>query len=173
MKKLMKMLGVAALLAVVSLSACSDDSSDSCQNGTLEMTVNGDAVTGSSFNNTLLKAVSMGTPGKRMDIRATDSDGRQLIISFSDLTTGTDGNGVTTDDDYIPFDDVLTGTENVFFFTIIDDDGSTYMFTDGTLDITSCDASAKQVSGTFSFSDPDFEVTSGSFTDMCYRIVKN
>lgn len=173
MKKLMKMLGVSALCAIVSLSACSDDSGDSCQNGAFQMTVNGDVVAGSSFNNTLLKATSMGTPGKRMDLRVTDAEGRQLIISFSDLSTGTSGNGVSIADDYVPFDDVITGTENVFFFTLIDTDGSTYMFTDGTLDITACDAGAKQVSGTFSFSDPDFDVTNGSFTDMCYHIVKD
>src|SRR5690242_444436 len=145
MKNLMKLFGVSALFAIATLSACSDDS-ESCDNGTFEMTVNGTAVTGVSFNNTLLKATSGGTPGKRMDIRATDSNGRQLIISFSDLSSGTSGNGVTTEDDYIPFDDVATGTENVFFFTLIESDGSTYMFTDGTLDITKCDAGAKQVS---------------------------
>ena len=36
---------------------------------------------GSSFNNTLLKG---GAAGKRMDIRATDSKGREVIITLTD-----------------------------------------------------------------------------------------
>jgi hypothetical protein len=132
--------------------------------------VNDELATGSSFNNTLLKASTGGTAVKRMDIRATDAEGRQLIITISDQTTGTNGDGVSTDL-YIPFDDVTTGTENTFFFTIIEN-GISYPFIDGSLDITSCDASGKKVSGTFSFSDDDFQVTNGSFTNMCYTVLQ-
>jgi hypothetical protein len=170
MRKFATKLSVLALFAVVGLHACKDDDSDSCQNGSFEMTVDGDAAVGSTFNSTLLKSTSVGTAGKRMDIRATDSEDRQLIITFTDLTNGTSGDGVSTDE-YISFDDISTGMENTFFFTLIIDDVS-YPFADGTLDITSCDADAKQVSGTFSFSDGDIDVTNGSFTNMCYRIIK-
>ena len=105
-----------------------------------------------------------------MDIRATDAEGRQLIITVSDQTSGTNGDGVSTDP-YIPFEDVTTGTENTFFFTIIED-GVSYSFSDGNLDIMSCDASGKKVSGTFSFSDDDFQVTNGTFTSMCYTVLQ-
>jgi len=154
---------------MVSLSACKNDDPkpESCENGTFKATVNGTAATGSSFNNTLVKANGA---GKRMDIRATDAEGRQLIISFNDQTTGTNGDNVSTDP-YIPFEDVTTGTENTFFFTIIDD-GISYSFIDGSLYITSCDASSKKISGTFSFSDDDFQVTNGSFTNMCYTVLQ-
>ncbi|HEX6225473.1 MAG TPA: hypothetical protein VFZ52_13745 [Chryseolinea sp.] len=172
MKNFRKMLGFTALCGLICLSACEKDDpkSEACENGTLVATVNGDQETGSSFNNTLVKASNAGTDGKRMDIRATDAEGRQLIISFTDLSTGTEGNGVSTDA-YIPIDDVTTGTENTFLFTIIEG-GISYPFTDGTLDITSCDANAKKVSGTFSFSDGEFEVTNGSFTNMCYTVLQ-
>src|SRR5687767_204453 len=84
MKKIMRMLSTFALLAVVSLSACKDDPEpETCQNGTFEATVNGGLASGSSFDNTLLK----GGGAKRMDIRATDANGRQLIISISDQST--------------------------------------------------------------------------------------
>lgn len=169
MKKSMKMLSVFALFAVASFFACNDDSETKCESGAFAMTINSETITDVSFNNTLFKGNSGGSDGKRMDIRATDSEGRQLIITFTDLSTGTSGNGVSTDA-YIPFDDITTGTENVFFFTIIDG-MDTYTFFDGTLDITSCDADAKKVSGTFSFSDGDFEVTNGSFTDVCYSVI--
>jgi len=170
MKNLSKILGLFALVALTGLGACKDDDSDKCQNGTFELTINGDATTGKNFNNTLVIGNSAGTDGKRMDIRATDTQGRTLIITLTDNSSGASGNGVSTDE-YIPISEVTTGTENVFLFTIIENDMS-YPFIEGTLDITSCDANAKQVSGTFSFADGDFEVTNGSFTNMCYRIVK-
>lgn len=166
------MLGVFALSVMISLSACKQDDPEpeACENGTFEVTVNGDAVTGNSFNNTLFKGSSAGTSGKRMDIRATDTDGRQFIISFTDLSTGTNGKGVSTAE-YTAIDDVVTGSENAFFFTIIEG-GVSESFTDGDLDITTCDADAKKISGTFSFSYGDLEVTNGSFTDMCYTIIQ-
>ena len=172
MKNLRKMLGVSTLSVMVSLSACKKDDPkpESCENGTFKATVNGLNATGSSFSNTLVKASTGGVAVKRMDIRATDAEGRQLIITFNDQTTGTNGDGVSTDP-YIPFDDVTTGTENTFFFTIIED-GISYPFIDGNLDITSCDASSKKISGTFSFSDDDFQVTNGTFTNMCYTVLQ-
>jgi hypothetical protein len=171
MKKLVKMLSVFALSLMIGLCACSDDSEpEACENGTFQMTVNGEQLSGNSFNSTLLKSNSGGVDGKRMDIRATDAEGRQVIITFNDLTTGTSGNGVSTDE-YIPFEEVVTGSENTFLFTIIED-GASYFFISGELDITSCDANAKKVSGTFSFSDGDFEVTNGTFTNMCYSILQ-
>jgi hypothetical protein len=127
-------------------------------------------VTAASLDNTLLKASTGATDAKRMDIRATDAEGRMLIISFNDLSTGATGNGISIEA-YVSIDDIATGTENTFFFTIIED-GVSYPFMDGTLDITSCDANALQVSGTFSFSDQDYEVTSGTFTNVCYRVVQ-
>jgi len=172
MKNLRKLLGVSVLSVMVILSACKKDDPkpESCENGTLKATVNGTTATGSSFNNTLVKANAGATSVKRMDVRATDAEGRQLIITISDQTTGTNGDGLSTDP-YIPFEDVTTGTENTFFFTIIED-GVSYSFSDGNLDITSCDASSKKVSGTFSFSDDDFQVTNGSFTNMCYTVLQ-
>ena len=171
MKNLKQMLGVSALSVMICLSACKDDDPkpDACESGTFEATVNGEHAAATSFNNTLLKASSGGYEGKRMDIRATDAEGRQLIITFNDLSTGLDGNGVSTDG-YIAIDQVTSPTQNTFMFTIIED-GISYSFIDGTFDITSCDANAKKVSGTFSFSDEGFAVTSGSFTNMCYTVL--
>jgi hypothetical protein len=159
-----------ALCLSIILLACKDDDPESakCENGTFEMTLNGEHTIANSFNNTLLKGISAGTAGKRMDIRATDADGRQVIITFTDLS-GTDGNGMSTDD-YIPIDDITTGTENTFLFTIIENNVSE-MFTEGHLDITSCDTSARKISGTFSFSFGGTEVTGGAFADMCYTIL--
>jgi len=170
MKNLITKLSALILVALFGLNACSDDddASATCENGSLEMTVNGEVVTATSFNNTLLKGNSAGSDGKRMDIRATDAEGRQLIITFTDLSTGLEGNGVSTDE-YISSSDVVTGTENVFLFTIIENNVSE-MFTQGSLDVTSSDG--QRVSGTFSFSHGDLEVTNGSFTDMCYTVLQ-
>jgi hypothetical protein len=170
MKKFVTKLSVFALFVMVGLHACKDDDSKPCQNGTFEMTLNNELSTSTVFYNTLVKGNDAGAAGKRMDIRATDANGRQVIITLTDLSTGTSGDGVSTDA-YIPVGDITTGTENTFLFTIIDSDNE-YQFIDGILDITSCDANAKQVSGTFSFSDSSFEVTNGSFTNMCYQIIK-
>ena len=96
------MLAVSALSVMVSLSACKKDDPkpESCENGTFKATVNGLNATGSTFNNTLVKANSGAVSVKRMDIRATDAEGRQLIITISDQTTGTNGDGVSTDHVY-------------------------------------------------------------------------
>src|SRR5688500_18779788 len=120
MKNLRRLSAIRVLFVMVIFFACKKDDPEpaACENGTFEMTFNGELVTGASFNNTLLKGNSAGSDGKRMDIRATDPDGRQLIITFTDLSTGTTGNCVSTDE-YIPVDDVTTGTENTFMFTII------------------------------------------------------
>jgi hypothetical protein len=170
MKKFFRNLSVFTLIAAVGLGACKDDDSDSCDNGTFAMTLNADDYAGKDFDNTLVIGESAGFDGKRMDIRATDSQGRQLIITFTDMTSGKEGNGVTTEDVYIPMSDIGSQTDSYFFFTLIDGDVS-YPFIDGTLDITSCDASKKQVSGTFTFYDGENEAN-GSFTNMCYRIIK-
>jgi len=164
MKKSLKELIVCATL-MLALVACDDGDSTStaCEGATMEATINGSDFTNFKFNNTLLKVE--GT--KRMDIRATDSNGRQLIITLSDQT-GSAGNGITTDE-YIAFADITTGTENTFFFTIIQGSVS-YSFIEGSLDITSCDAEGKRVSGTFSFEGDEFEVTAGSFDNLCYKV---
>ena len=155
------------LFVLVPFFACKKDDPDPapCSGGDLEMTLNSEQVTAISFNNTLLMG---GSTGRRMDIRATDADGRQLTITFTDLFTNS-GNCVSTNE-YIPFDDITTGTENTFLFTITQD-GVSESFIDGSLDITSCDANARKVSGTFSFSFGDTDVTNGTFTDVCYTII--
>jgi hypothetical protein len=168
-----KMLSASALSIAILLSACKkDDPKPSCENGAFTMTLNGEEVSATSFENTLIKASIPGAASKRMDIRATDESGRQVIITISDPSTGTNGDGISTDE-YIPFDDVTSPTENTFFFSIYEQGQITNGFTDGELDITSCDADNRKVSGTFSFSDGDFVITNGSFTDMCYSVTSN
>jgi major membrane immunogen (membrane-anchored lipoprotein) len=170
MKMFASKLSAFALVALVVLNGCKDDDDDSnsCKNGAFEMTFNNEEVTGDNFNNTLLKAGDGASATKRMDIRVNDSEGRELIITISDPSNGTSGNGISTDE-YTPFDDIVSADEKTFFFTLtIDNVSSSY--TDGILDITSCDASARQVSGTFAFGDDEYTV-SGSFTDMCYWIM--
>lgn len=171
MKNLKKFISLSALSIVVCLTACKDDPEpDACENGSFSMTLNGGSITGDSFNNTLLKASSGGVSGKRMDIRATDAEGRQLIITFNDTSSGMNGDCISTNA-YIPFEEVVTGEENTFLFTYIEN-GLSYSIISGNLDITSCDADAQKISGTFSFEDGDYEVTNGSFTDMCYTIIQ-
>lgn len=171
MKKFFRALSVFTLAALVSLSACKDDDSESCDNGTFEMTFNGETFTGKNFNNTLVISEDAGFAGKRMDIRATDDQGNQFLITFNDMTTGKEGNGVTTEDVYVSFSDLSSQTDNVFFFTLIDTNEISSSYLEGTLHITSCDANKKQVSGTFTIDDGETEAT-GSFTNMCYRIIR-
>lgn len=170
MKKFALKLSILALFSLTLLNACKDDDdTSSCDNGTYELMINGEEMSTNSFNNTLVKGNDGALAGKRMDIRTKDSEGRELIITISDVSTGASGNGISTDE-YISFDEITSAGENSFFFTIIDDNIS-YPFAEGNLDITACDATKKQVSGTFSFEGEGYEV-SGTFTDMCYRIIK-
>ena len=159
------------LSAMISLPACKNDDPipepPPCENGVFESTINGSVSTGTSFDNTLEKV--RGSHAKRMDIRATDAQGRKVIVTFIDYSTGREGDGMSTDE-YNPYAETM-GIGNTCFFNLTED-GITYYIITGTLDITSCDANAKKISGTFSFSDGDQIVTNGSFTDMCYRIIK-
>jgi hypothetical protein len=172
MNHLKKMLGLCVIAALIIVVSCKKDDPEpaNCENGQFQMIRNGETVTGVSFNNTLIKANSGGVPGKRMDIRATDATGTQVIITFNDLSSGTSGDGVSTDD-YVSFDDLSSASENTFFFTIIEN-GIGAPFTDGELDITACDPDKKIVSGTFSFSFGEDIVTNGSFTNMCYSVTQ-
>jgi hypothetical protein len=170
MKKLALKMSAFALVLLTMFNACKDDDSASCDNGSFDLTVNAEEMSKSSFNNTLVKGNNGSVAGKRMDIRAKDGEGLELIITISDVSTGAIGNGISIDE-YISVDEISGGDENTFFFTIIEDNDDVYTYTEGSLDITACDPNEKQVSGTFSFEGEGYEV-SGTFTDMCYRIVK-
>lgn len=171
MKNFKTFLSVATLSVIVCLSACKkDDPEVKCESGIFTMTLNGATFTATSFNNTLLRITSAGVDGKRMDIRATNDSGQQLIISFTDLSTGKNGTCMSTAA-YIPIDEVMTGQGNTYLFTFIDASGVSYPIITGNLDITSCNADATQISGTFSFNEFDFDVKNGSFTNMCYKVL--
>jgi hypothetical protein len=170
MQRITKIAIVALALAVGTNGCSNDDEQQNCENGAFSLLLNGESVTALGVNNTMLKGSSSGAAGKRIDIRATDAEGRQYIVTFTDLTNGTSGNCVTTDD-YIPFSEVTTGTENVFMFTVIENGVSDH-YEDGFLDVTNCDESKRQVSGTFSFGDSEYNVSNGAFTNMCYDIIQ-
>lgn len=168
----LKILSMVALSSLFLLFSCKDDEPEICENGTFIATINGKDMDVVSFNNTLVKGKDVaviGMEGKRIDIRAWDADGKQLVIIIRDVSTGKNGDGVSTDE-YASFYNVIGGN-NYFHFVIIED-GVSYPFYDGTLDVTSCDSAKKKISGTFSFSDGNFEVTNGSFTNMCYAILE-
>ena len=170
MEKFLKALGVFTLVVLVNLTACKDDD-DSCENGTFEMSINGNPFTAKDFDNTMAAGESLGFDGKRIDIRATDAQGRQLILTLFDMTSGSEGPCVTTSDVYIPMDDMTNGFQNIFFFTLTDD-GVVDGFNEGTLRITSCDSKKKRISGEFTLANDD-TAGSGSFTNMCYRILED
>lgn len=181
MKSFVKIFACALSLSLLCfLSSCDKDDPDAGCNGQgyFSVKINGIDWVSTSFNNTLVVGSVGGVGGKRMDIRAIDKDGNTLYLSFTDLTTGTLGDCVAPDADYIPFEDVVTGDENVYTVTYIDSNNITQaILIDGTLDITECNETNKTVSGTFTFSGTDnnadpFAGTEGTFTDVCYKVLR-
>ncbi len=173
------------LLATIIISsfACNkdDDDDDNPSNGNASFTVkvDGQTWTGSSFTNTLFKGVDAQTQdeGKRLDIRASNSNGETIIITATDLNNGVSGNCVVTGDDYVDVNEA-TGNENqVVLFTYTKNSSSFAGFVvDGYLNITNC--SNNQVSGEFNFMVEDFNTgdsivfTQGLFSNQSYTILQ-
>lgn len=173
MKTWRKTLSASALMLIVVMSGCKKDDPepDACKDAKFEMVLEGETFTAVSFQNTLIKLATDAYSGKRMDIRASDASGKMIIITFNDLSTGTEGNGVSTDD-YISADEVDSPEESdhVFFGTLMQNNSIINAFVEGTFDLTACDADRQTISGNFTFTDGEVTVASGSFTDLCYTV---
>jgi len=179
MKSTIHLLSRCVFVWLLMLTSCSKDETkvDECKgNGTLSVTINGNEWIASDFNNTLLISNSLGTASKRLDIRAINKHNKILDISVTDLTTV--DSCMSASATYTAFGDIVIDTENTFLFTYLDANGNTLaQAVDGTLDITNCDEANTTVSGTFTFEglyydSNDFIGVSGTFSDVCYRIIK-
>lgn len=174
--------------------ACNNDDDDdvtptptNTTGATMTIVMNGTTYTGSGFNNTLLGATDQGKYGWRMDIRGNFNSGKQLILSVSNWdfqNPPTNGIIVKT------YDTDILGPNTVYIeeggYTYADGALGTYMVSTsdfqmttsdqhGYIRISSCDPSAKKVSGDFSFitlsmSDSDTTTFSGSFSNQSYSV---
>jgi hypothetical protein len=111
-----------------------------------------------------------------LDIRAFDADGSQLILTISDSPGNSTGNCVTVGD-FIGGDELTSADDYFFFATYYNASGSiTHFAYEGDLEITEC--SDQNISGTFSFEgegfeeEEDFIAINGSFSNICYKVLK-
>lgn len=160
-----------ALLLLAFTFSCSDsnNSRNDCGDSQLSFMLNNVLWEADSFENSLFAAQdpTTGTDARRADIRATNSEGDQLIITMN--------NPNHADDDcidtgaYVAIPNVSAFDQNVFFFTYIRNSGISISVVDGELNITSCTEGSREVTGTFSFSRSagDFDGTNGSFK-VCF-----
>ncbi|MCU0440968.1 MAG: hypothetical protein MUE96_01085 [Bacteroidia bacterium] len=91
----------------------------------------------------LVKGIDTG-PFKRMDVNASSSDNKRLLVSVKDISSGIDGNGIAIRS-Y-----TLNGSSQSAQFSYETNEGNiTYSGISGSVNITACDTLAKTVSGTF------------------------
>lgn len=167
--RIMKKLFIVAI-TVSLLAGCQGGNNNS--NGSMTVTLNGSAWSATSFNNTILHITS-GTPtGKRLDLRGT-ANGLQIILSMA-ITSSSTGYDM-------PITTYSTGSSTYeALITIMSGFNTEAMSTgtagdNGTITLTSLNASDKKCSGTFQFDAMDLNTDSiiytgvnGHFTDMYY-----
>jgi len=154
----------------------------------MSFTKNGTAFTCTSFNNTLLIQSGTGQQGRRLDIRGSFDNGKTLIVSVSNCDwQNPPVNGVLVK----LYDTRLGGPnaecQDIDGTTYCDGALGTYMLTsstyhmtisdeiEGSVTITSCNATEKKVSGSFSFITSDFGETvfdtiQGTFANQVYVV---
>jgi hypothetical protein len=168
-------------VAAIALNSCKKNSSPSPSSstsptpntatGTFTAKVDGQAYTASATQNTLLIA----NGESRMDVRATNAT-NGLIVTVGELDT----------DDVVATKTYKFIGENdddalLTWYTITPGGGTVteHILADARVTITSCNATTKKVSGTFSgklfkaSNDTDtLFITDGVFTDVTYSIIK-
>lgn len=163
-----------ALCSALFMISCGDDDdvSQDCTTGDFTFQLNDTLWTGVDFNNTLIFGAdpTTGLEARRCDIRATNAEGDQIILTFSN-NNASDDSCMETGAYVAPANVGTSGGTNVFFFTYISASGSlTFSTFDGTMSVSSCDEDDNRtMEGTFTFSDPfeDNIGTGGSFK-VCF-----
>jgi len=156
-------------LLVASCGGDGDDEGEDCTGGELTFNLNGDQWTAASFTYNFLAANDpvTGQDAKRFDIFAKDAAGNQLTITMNNVGT-TEGACMDTGP-YVDFSNA-TETSNTVVYSYAGTDGTFFGAFEGTLNITSCDAENKIISGNFTFYDDISENrgTDGVFTGLCF-----
>lgn len=185
MKRALLLLPLVGLLLFANSCKKDDNDNSGCSGSSFSATIDGTAFNATSFNNTLLvgedQITGTGVEGIRLDVRATDANGKQLIISVTNLENGVAIECVKEEIYYEEATDNYCGNNGCEGIIITLMDGNTASVTsfsgDGIITITNCDEAGKNVSGTFSaeltnFSTGDPVEVSGSFNNQCFAIIK-
>jgi hypothetical protein len=174
-KSFFKLIAISILTSIVLQSCTKDDDMDyveSTDSARLTCKIDGVTFTASKFNNTLIGDAAF----KRLDIRATDALGNQLIITINDLE------GIGTNFSHLEDTVFVDAFENTPLGIITLD---TYMGSDNSILMTSgdgkeagysilksCDLTENFVSGIFEFQLEEFGtnnimyVTEGKFSNL-------
>jgi hypothetical protein len=154
--------------------------------GSFEAKVNGQLTTFKVTSATLLRSTQLNQ--KRLDITGESTDGtKRLILTFGEMTATGNGMAVKSylvrlfndDDPNTPDDESIDSDDG--FTTWSEKIGNSWV-TDvfaenGTMTVSSCDASAKKISGTFNVKDSSLtsgdvlNLTEGKFTNIGYMVV--
>lgn len=189
MKTKMSLLLVACLISII---ACKKDKTTSPgsstpvnTSGTMNFKINGTNYSATSYNNTLINASQGGQTGRRLDIRGSFAGNKTLVLTVSNwdwqnpplngivvkkYDTQTIGPNTVCQD--ISGGTYCDGALGTYLF------GSSYHMTisevaEGYIQISSCEATNKKVSGSFYFITSDlsetvFDTIEGTFTNQVY-----
>lgn len=153
-----------------------DNTTATATKGSMSAKLSGNTwqATESSLQHTLLKTTDgSGNDGKRFDIRGTSSDGKRIIVTIQDYSTGKQGDGVAVRT--YSFGD---GTDEDALFTYSVGNSTMHMPLTGKVIFSSVDASKKTASGSFEFTAKDgmtgdtLVVTDGLFKDIKYSVMQ-
>ncbi len=184
----------AGLITIVSCKKDKEETTPSNSNNnntttaTMSFKVNGINYTATSFNNTLISASQGGQQGKRLDIRGSFDSGKTLILTVSNWNwQNPPANGILVKKYDTQTIGPNTSCQDIGGATYCDGALGTYLlsmsdyhmtFSDtiqGYVQITSCDAANKKVSGSFSFITSDisetiFDTIQGTFANQVYTV---
>jgi len=161
-------------LSLIVLS-CSKDSEN--PKPELSVSLDGQEWVGTAFINSMLKATDTITfiSRKTLDIRVTNKDGDNIIISATDISSGLDGDCLATGD-YVEIGAAAPGDTKVVLFTYTRKNTGGISAYEGFLKVTECDESNRRISGEFNFkiTDPGtgntVDFSSGTFSNLAYFI---
>lgn len=182
------------IVGLITMISCKKDAETTPSNstptntsGTMSFKINGTTYSCTSYNNTLVNASQAGQTGKRMDIRGSFDGGKTLILTVSNWDwQGPPANGVLVK----KYDTQTLGPntvcQDIGGGTYCDGALGTYMFgssfhmtisdeIEGYIQVSSCDAANKKVSGSFYFITSDisetvFDTIEGTFINQVYTV---
>ena len=154
--------------------------------GSFEAKINGQLTTFNVKSATLLRSTQLNQ--KRLDITGESVDGtKQLILTFGEMTAAGNGMAVKNylvrlfneDDPNTPDDESVDSDDGFTTYSVkVGSSWVTDVFAEnGTMTVSSCDASAKKITGTFSVKDSSltsgdvFNFTEGKFTNISYMVL--
>jgi hypothetical protein len=168
---------LSSIATLLLLNSCQPDSDDDTLDASqpsptgyvYTANING-AAWKATINVSSMVKVSDRSPFKRMDINALSADGKRLMLSLKDGSTGIQGDGIATRN-YL----LNANVEESQFTYEVNGNNLPYIGISGNVNITACDSAKKLLSGSFAAilvkqQGDTLRITNGVIKDIPYTV---